>query len=102
MASLATSNLMQVDSPCGSPKMTPASSLPNIVAAQQETADEAMDVEMTSEDNRDNADPSNGCDTEAVVEHAEPCPKHVSEAELCVLQVSIFELCVGLAISQTF
>ena len=92
MASLATSNLMQVDSPCGSPKMTPASSLPNIVAAQQETADEAMDVEMTSEDNRDNADPSNGCDTEAVVEHAEPCPKHgpnmvLSMVHICTMKI---------------
>ena len=49
-----------------------------------------MDVEMTSEDNKESTDPPNGCDTEAVVEQAEPCPRHVTEAELCVLQVCMY------------
>ena len=90
MASLAASNLMQVDSPCGSPKMTPATSLSNIAVPHQEMTDEAMDVEMTSEDNKESTDPPNGCDTnEAVVEQTEPCPRHVTEAELCVLQVYV-------------
>ena len=79
---------MQVDSPCGSPKMTPASSLSNIAAAHQEATEEAMDVEMTSEETKDNMNPPIGCDNEAVVaEDTGPCPKHVTDAELGVLQV---------------
>ena len=70
--------------------MTPASSLSNIAAAQQETTEEAMDVEMTSEENKDTMNPPIGCDNEAVSNVAEdtgPCPKHVTDAELGVLQV---------------
>ena len=61
---------------------------------------EAMDVEMPAEDNKidNNADPpTNGCDTEAVVqEQTEPCPRHVTEAELSVLQVHYKYIFVGL------
>lgn len=47
-----------------------------------------MDVEMTSEENKDNMNPPIGCDNEAVVaEDTGPCPKHVTDAELGVLQV---------------
>lgn len=98
VASLAVSNLMQVDSPCGSPKMTPAPSLSNLAAATNNPlndCDEEMDVEMA-----DSSKEAPGCDSSAINnsiaesnatrepnEAMEPHPRFVSEAELRVLQV---------------
>jgi len=79
---MAVSNLMQVDSPCGSPKMTPATSLTNIAAASVSgggggsvsnnsnqyslnDCDEAMDVEMTSAEPPNRESESEGCDSKA-------------------------------------
>lgn len=110
MASFVATNLMQVDSPCGSPKMTPASSYSNLATAAAASSstngnndcDEAMDVEMAA-DERD-PDPV-GCDSTSASNTAssnlsqaaqdnqvasEPCPRHVSEAELRVLQVRFY------------
>ena len=114
VASMAVSNLMQVDSPCGSPKMTPASSLTNLAAAASASGgatnnsnqyslndcDEAMDVEMTSADPIRESE-SADCDSTATkhppAPHPakmaskdpaeEPHPRLVTEAELRVLQV---------------
>lgn len=99
VASLAVSNLMQVDSPCGSPKMTPAPSLSNLAAAATapnnplNDCDEEMDVEMA-----DSSKEAAGCDSDAInnslvesngtKEAMEPHPRFVSDAELRVLQVS--------------
>ena len=83
------SSLMQVDSPCGSPKtMTPATSLSNLAKADE---DESMEVE-------DSADPvapqpsapaGANCDTlkEKSLPPSGPFPKYISETELRVIQV---------------
>lgn len=108
---VATS-LMQVDSPCPSPKMTPAHSLSNLVASGSnnghETAkDESMpmDVEMSCKEDEETSDLSThsshyestrGCDNDpnkavaspsVLTSNVGPCPNHISEAELRVLQV---------------
>ena len=110
VAAMAVSNLMQVDSPCGSPKMTPASSLSNLAAATSAAAstvalndgDEAMDVEMTPAESKEpvpNANESiTGCDSTTTNSEAsrgdqetkvdDPHPRLVTEAELRVLQVN--------------
>jgi hypothetical protein len=101
-AAAAASNLMQVDSPCGSPKVTPASSYSNLAAAAAlsnkgdrpflnqsiggEDANMPMDIEMSPE--KDNA----GCDSNeskamSPSQVADPSPRHVSDSELRVLQV---------------
>jgi ubiquitin carboxyl-terminal hydrolase 25/28 len=110
VASLAVSNLMQVDSPCSSPKMTPASSLSNLAAAAAVAAaasaadgsnqfsnecDEAMDVEMTPTE--PDQGESAGCDERAsTAERArgdldDPHPRLVTEVELRILQVRFIE-----------
>ena len=103
-SNLAVSNLMQVDSPCGSPKMTPASSLTNLASSSGggvaqnslNDCDEAMDVEMSSAEPTKEAE-SAGCDstsanlseTAAVTKNdgSDPHPRSVTEAELRVLHV---------------
>ena len=95
---------MQVDSPCHSPKMTPAGSLTNIASVASAGAvpssstdrDEMpMDVEMASVTREDEAiEESKGCDTnkdnvEKSVSSGVPCPRHISDVELQVIKVHI-------------
>ena len=70
---------MMVDSPCHSPKVTPAPSLANI------SSEDGMDVEMS--ESKESS--SNGCDvlSDAMVSQKPPCPRHISEVEFRVLQV---------------
>ena len=98
LASMAVSNLMQVDSPCGSPKMTPASSLTNIAAASVSggvggsasnnsnqyslnDCDEAMDVEMTSAEPPNRESESEGCDSKATKQGPLPAVEKMASKE---------------------
>ena len=98
LASMAVSNLMQVDSPCGSPKMTPATSLTNIAAASVSgggggsasnnsnqyslnDCDEAMDVEMTSAEPPNRESESEGCDSKATKQGPLPAVEKMASKE---------------------
>ena len=100
----AASNLMQVDSPCGSPKMTPASSVTNLTSGTSEPME--MDEPVVDarpvivEANKsstsvscDNticdapvAPPPGSRDGRVQTANA-PCPRHVSDVELQVIKV---------------
>jgi ubiquitin carboxyl-terminal hydrolase 25/28 len=111
-AAVAASNLMQVDSPCGSPKMTPASSVSNLANTKDgdpgaAMAEDPMDVEMDSVAElpapaavAEEASKSSAvsCDNAAAAAASAkaskgiggpmvPCPRHVSEVELQVIKV---------------
>ena len=101
------SSVMQVDSPCPSPKLTPATSINNL-AGEDTMADTnsnkeemPMDVEMGGDDleqtvKQDQAAsetvvaPVQGCDMKGEGVNDGPCPKNISDVEYRVLQVWYF------------
>ena len=101
----AASNLMQVDSPCGSPKMTPASSVTNLATGTSEPMEmdePVVDVapviveanksssSVSCDNNISDAAvaPSPGSKDGRVPTANAPCPRHVSDVELQVIKVS--------------
>ena len=101
----AASNLMQVDSPCGSPKMTPASSVANLnsgtsepmemdepvgdaaVPALVEASKSSTSVSCDNSTGDATVAPSLGCKDGRVPTANGPCPRHVSDVELQVIKV---------------
>ena len=100
----AASNLMQVDSPCGSPKMTPASSVTNLTSGTSEPMEMDEPVvdaaPVTVEANKSSTSvscdnnisdasvaPSPGSKDGRVPTANAPCPRHVSDVELQVIKV---------------
>ena len=101
----AASNLMQVDSPCGSPKMTPASSVTNLASVASEpmdmdepVADAAAGVNVEVNKSSSSVSCDNNISDAAVAPSpgskdgrgptvGVPCPRHVSDVELQVIKV---------------
>ena len=102
----AASNLMQVDSPCGSPKMTPASSVTNLASVASEPMDmddepaadapAGVNVEVNKSSSSVSCDnnisdaaiaPSPGSKDGRGLTVGVPCPRHVSDVELQVIKV---------------